>query len=179
MGALKEFLPRYTIKDYEKWEGDWELIEGVPYAMSPSPYAKHQRISGLIFREIENQLEKCKKRCYVYQEVDWRIDNYTVVRPDLIVVCKKIEEYLTFPPEVIFEIVSKSTKFKDENIKYYLYEKEKVKYYALVYPEEKKMKVFELENEKYKLVFEGFDKSFTFNIKCPFSLNLSDIWKKV
>jgi len=25
----------YTVDDYELWKGDWELIEGMPYAMSP------------------------------------------------------------------------------------------------------------------------------------------------
>ncbi|MEO1923214.1 MAG: Uma2 family endonuclease, partial [Nautiliaceae bacterium] len=28
----------YTVKDYEQWEGDWELIEGRPYAMAPAPF---------------------------------------------------------------------------------------------------------------------------------------------
>ncbi len=27
-------FPHFTYKDYEKWEGDWEFIRGIPYAMS-------------------------------------------------------------------------------------------------------------------------------------------------
>ena len=27
-------LPRYTVEDYEKWKGDWELIDGIPYALA-------------------------------------------------------------------------------------------------------------------------------------------------
>ena len=30
-------LPHYSYQDYRRWEGDWELIEGIPYAMTPSP----------------------------------------------------------------------------------------------------------------------------------------------
>ena len=34
MSALKkEDLPAYTYEDYQHWEGDWELIEGIPYAI--------------------------------------------------------------------------------------------------------------------------------------------------
>jgi hypothetical protein len=32
-----EWLPNYNYSDYSKWPGDWELIYGFPYAMSPSP----------------------------------------------------------------------------------------------------------------------------------------------
>ncbi|TCK06622.1 hypothetical protein [Phorcysia thermohydrogeniphila] len=28
-------LPHYTYEDYKHWEGKWELIEGIPYAMCP------------------------------------------------------------------------------------------------------------------------------------------------
>lgn len=42
--ALKiEDLPHYTYDDYAQWEGRWEIIEGVPYAMSPAPTIKHQQ----------------------------------------------------------------------------------------------------------------------------------------
>jgi hypothetical protein len=35
-------IPHYTYNDYQKWEGDWELIRGIPYAVSPSPGWRHQ-----------------------------------------------------------------------------------------------------------------------------------------
>jgi hypothetical protein len=31
-------IPRCTYGDYERWEGDWELIGRYPYAMSPAPF---------------------------------------------------------------------------------------------------------------------------------------------
>ncbi len=30
MNLALRYPPRYTIKDYLQWEGDWELVEGVP-----------------------------------------------------------------------------------------------------------------------------------------------------
>lgn len=44
MELAKKYPPRYTYEGYKRWEGDWELIEGVPYAMAPSPSGKHQRV---------------------------------------------------------------------------------------------------------------------------------------
>ncbi len=45
-----DWLPQYTYTDYEQWEGDWELIYGFPYAMSPSPKRTHQE-TGFNFME--------------------------------------------------------------------------------------------------------------------------------
>jgi hypothetical protein len=39
-------LPHYTYDDWLNWEGQWELIEGIPYAMSPMPVPNHQRIAA-------------------------------------------------------------------------------------------------------------------------------------
>jgi hypothetical protein len=41
--ALKlEDLPHYTYDDYLQWEGRWELIRGIPFAMVPAPVIRHQ-----------------------------------------------------------------------------------------------------------------------------------------
>lgn len=42
MGALKLEDINYTYDDYKIWQDDWELISGVPLAMSPAPMRKHQ-----------------------------------------------------------------------------------------------------------------------------------------
>ena len=36
-----EQLPHYVYDDYRQWEGRWELIEGIPYAMTPAPGFEH------------------------------------------------------------------------------------------------------------------------------------------
>ena len=53
--ALKnEDLPHYTYDDYVQWEGRWEIINGIPYAMYPAPSKKHQRVSLKIARQLED-----------------------------------------------------------------------------------------------------------------------------
>jgi len=56
--ALKiEDLPQYTYQDYAQWEGRWELINGIPYAMVPMPRIKHQRVCGKIYNYLSELLD--------------------------------------------------------------------------------------------------------------------------
>ena len=82
-------IPRYTYDDYKLWNDDWELIDGYPYSMSPSASGKHQSVSGELFFQMKSQLvnPSCKKNCHVYYELDWILNNNTVVRPDIAIVC--------------------------------------------------------------------------------------------
>ena len=50
-------VPRYTVNDYQKWEGDWELIHGYPYAMG-SGKMKHQLIALNIASEFKESIKK-------------------------------------------------------------------------------------------------------------------------
>lgn len=87
MAAIKlEDLPRYTYEDYKEWEGRWEVISGVAYAMSPTPDLRHQRISQRIAYELGKTFENYE-RCKVYLPVDWVITEDTIVQPDNLVVC--------------------------------------------------------------------------------------------
>lgn len=59
MAELK-YLPHYTVDDYKLWEGDWELIDGIPYATAPSPFGPHQRAASKGISSFERQLSPCK-----------------------------------------------------------------------------------------------------------------------
>ncbi len=60
MNNAIKILPHYTYEDYLQWKGRWELIEGIPYAMSPQPVPKHQRIAVNLSTEFRIALKKCK-----------------------------------------------------------------------------------------------------------------------
>jgi Uma2 family endonuclease len=166
--------PVYKYSDYVKWEGDWELIEGYPFAMAPSPFGKHQVVMGRLLQALNNELEDCE--CEGYPELDWVINEKTVVRPDIAVYCEEIEKYPTTTPKIIVEIVSESTAEKDEEIKFKLYEKEKVEYYVLVYPDFEKVKIYKLDGKTYEKVYEGAGK-FKFDL-CEIELDFGKIFKK-
>ena len=50
---------RYTYKDYLTWDDDtsWELINGIPYNMSPSPSLRHQTVLLELAGEIREFLK--------------------------------------------------------------------------------------------------------------------------
>ena len=137
----------YTYEDYVNWEGDWELIDGIAYAMAPSPVKNHQYILSLINFLFQKELWQCK-RCKVLIEMDYKVNEETILRPDLSILCKedKEEKYISITPELIVEIISPKTARRDEKIKFEIYEREGVKYYILIYPNEKRVKIYENKN---------------------------------
>ena len=141
----------YTWDDYITWDGRWELIDGEAYNMSPAPYPKHQRVVGRIFTQMVATLE-CNK-CEVYiSPVDWRVDELSVVRPDVAIFCEDTkEQYFSKTPPLVVEVLSRSTASKDIGEKFNLYEKNRVKFYVIVEPNSEVVDVFELKNGKFEL----------------------------
>ncbi len=180
MGALKkEYLPEYTYEDYIQWEGDWELIHGIAYAMAPSPILTHQAIAMLIGTSLTESLKSCKN-CMVVSEMDYKLSDDTVVRPDIALVCGQKEgKYIKKAPELIVEIVSKTSAKRDEEIKFELFEDEKVKYYVLVYPEDLKAKIFALEQNKYEKIVDLLEGSFSFQyIECEAKIDFDFVFER-
>ena len=152
--STKIFEPeRYTYNDYKLWEGNWELVNGYPYAMSPSPKREHQQFNTAFAAELIIALKEKKLscNCVVYTDLDWIVNENTVIRPDCMIVCGEFkDDYLTFPPQLILEISSHSTRLRDRNTKFTLYEMYGVKYYLMADCDTKKIEIFELIDNKYK-----------------------------
>ncbi|GAB7389226.1 Uma2 family endonuclease [Bacillaceae bacterium] len=154
---------KYSYADYRQWPDDerWELIDGVPYAMTPTPSRQHQRILLEIARQISNHL--LDKACEVYPApFDVRLfaedrkdeDVENVVQPDITVVCdptKLDDQGCAGAPDLIVEILSPGTGKHDRWRKYKLYERAGVGEYWIVDPVMKTVEVFLLENGKYAL----------------------------
>jgi len=180
LALRKEDLPRYTYADYARWEGRWELIDGVAYAMSPSPTFEHQRLSHVLARLLEEALEDCAL-CQAVLDFDWKIDESTVVCPDNLVICHEPENqnYLTRAPALIFEILSPSTATKDEGIKFRLYESEGVQYYVLIHPDNRVLKIYRLHEGRYVKQADLTHETFEFDLgPCRFSLEFARLWRK-
>ncbi|MDH7555291.1 MAG: Uma2 family endonuclease, partial [Spirochaetota bacterium] len=137
---------KFTYADYLTWTGDerWELIDGVAYDMTPAPDVNHQVIVGNTYQIISEYLEG--KTCRVFlAPIDVRLPEsdaaddavYTVVQPDVVVVCdpEKIEKRgIIGAPDLVVEVLSASTAYKDETEKLNLYERHGVKEYWIVNP---------------------------------------------
>lgn len=127
---------RYTYQDYCSWpdEERWELIDGVPYNMSPAPSLDHQQVVGHLIRIIGNALQG--KTCVPFvAPTDVMLSDYDVVQPDFFVVCdrkKRDKQKINGAPDLIFEILSPETHRKDRWEKKRLYERYGVREYILV-----------------------------------------------
>jgi Uma2 family endonuclease len=173
-----EDLPHYTYDDYAQWEGRWELIHGIPYAMVPAPVLDHQRISKKIVRQLDDLLEKCGK-CEVFLPIDWQITDDTVVQPDVLVVCGENIKgtRLQIPPVLVFEVLSPSTTRKDKIIKYQLYEQAGVKYYCIWDMKTNSVDVFLLQKEKYRKTEVFRDGKMLFDLgPCQIKFDFSKIF---
>jgi len=169
-------IPQYNYSDYENWKGDWELIDGFPFSMSPSATGKHQFVAANILYKIMNQLKEssCNKNCLVYFGLDWIIDKTNVVRPDIAVICgKKVEKFIEAPPVLIVEILSESSYYRDRIIKKELYEFNNVKYYLIADPKNKTVETFELIDSKYQTTNK---KEFVLNENCKIFLDFEGVW---
>ncbi|WP_300363027.1 Uma2 family endonuclease [Hydrogenimonas sp.] len=160
------YQEHYLIEDYEQWEGDWELIDGMPYAMSPAPVTEHQYIGSMIVGILNEKLEECEA-CYAVAEAEWRAREDTVFRPDVMVVCsREMERYNTKRPEMIFEVVSPATAKRDEHYKFDYYEAEGVPWYTIVYPSLLIAKIYRNVDGTFKKAGECKDETFVYETPC-------------
>lgn len=171
-----EWLPQYTYADYEAWEGDWELIDGIPYSLLPSPKRRHQA-TGRNFVHLAVDALKANTthgNCDVFYELDWIVNDTTVVRPDAMIVCGKFEDdFLRFPPSLVVEVTSRRTQMADRNVKYKLYESQRVPYYVIADPDRKLVDIFQLNHNLYQRVDTT---GFSLGDGCVIEMDLSGIW---
>ncbi|SOE22295.1 Endonuclease, Uma2 family (restriction endonuclease fold) [Spirosomataceae bacterium TFI 002] len=160
---LLDFSKKYSYKDYLTWsfKERLELLAGKIFKMSPAPSSMHQKVSMRLIRSFlpifDN--EKCQ---LFHAPFDVRLldsdkstedDNiYTVVQPDICVICDnaKIDEKgCVGAPDLIVEILSPGNTQKEMKHKFDLYEAAQVQEYWLVEPNDKVVLVYTLKNGKY------------------------------
>jgi Uma2 family endonuclease len=116
-----------------------ELIEGVHY-VTPSPNLRHQELVGRLHVAIFNFLATRRHLGRVFlARLDVVMSDYDVVEPDLLFVAGDQQSILTDanvqgPPALVVEILSPSTRRRDEGIKKRLFDQKGVREYWLVDP---------------------------------------------
>ncbi len=189
--AIAKTKDNYTYKDYASWpdEERWEIIEGVPYDMSPAPSRRHQEISIEIARQLSDFL--LEKSCQVFAapfdvilpETNEITDAAkTVVQPDIVVVCdkKKLEDKgCVGAPDIIMEILSPQSASRDLKDKLELYERFGVKEYAVIEPNDEIVMLFRIgSNSRYgRPDTYGKEDKVSFKILSGFSLDLNQVFR--
>jgi Uma2 family endonuclease len=183
----------YTYADYLLWrfEERLELIKGKIFKMSPAPSTKHQRIAGQLHGKLFPYFEKHPCQLFI-APFDVRLldkkklkkinqDVYTVVQPDLCVICDKNkldEKGCLGSPDLIVEILSPDSSQKDLKIKYAIYEEVEVKEYWVIFPFSYVLQQFVL-NEKGKYELKGNfteDEVFTAHLFPDLEINLGEVF---
>ena len=181
MSSAIKILPHYTYEEYCLWEGRWELIDGIPYAMSPAPIPKHQRVSANLIYEFGNAIrnQKCK-HCKVYDFIDVKVSEDTILQPDVSIVCKPItKNFLDFPAAMVVEILSPATAFKDRHVKFSLYEKMGIKYFLIIDIDKRSIEINTLQSSQYQLTTYTGSQAFQFIVEedCKIEVELNNIWE--
>ncbi len=155
--GVKRKPVKKTIEDYYALpeEGRMELIDGKFYDMS-SPSALHQMILGelfVLFKACQRQHGCTCKTVIAPFDVCLDNDKYTMVQPDLCVICEgydiKADRY-DGSPDLAVEILSPSTRKKDMGLKLYKYENAGVREYWMVDPKFRIVTVYRFEEEEYR-----------------------------
>jgi Uma2 family endonuclease len=184
---------RYSFADYLTWFDDKrrELIDGFINLMTPAPSRIHQKILGDLYFHFKQFLNK--KKCEIYiapfdvrfpSQKDEVSDDkiHTVVQPDICIVCdqsKLDDRGCLGAPDLIVEIISLSTVKKDIDDKFKLYEKNGVREYWIVQPNDETLTAFFLENGKYqhKGMFTKGSKVPVMIFDSKLSVDLDDVFR--
>jgi len=152
----------YTYADYLTWRFPErvELIFGKVFAMSPAPRWNHQFVNTRLNTRIDTHFEQ--STCAVLTAPadlvlkDQNGIKNIVLQPDLMVICdrrKLKDEESNVPPDLVVEVLSKSTKRRDRGDKYRLYESFGVREYWIIDPMNKEAEVyFAGDSRKFELV---------------------------
>ena len=152
---------RFNYGDYCHWPDDerWELIDGRPFNMCPTPTRRHQDLVIEIGAQVHGQLRGGPCKVYVApfdvrlpeaDEADEEIIN--VVQPDLSVIsdpAKLDDAGCRGAPDWVVEVLSTGTAAKDQTDKLRLYERHGVREYWLVHPIDRVPTVYRLQDGAY------------------------------
>lgn len=158
--SAKENKKTYTYSDYLTWPDNerYELIDGVPYVMSPDPSRIHQEVIGELHLQIGNYLRG--KGCRVYvapfdvvliDENNNAESSNNVVQPDITIICDKEklnDKGCIGSPDMVVEVVSPSTASQDYVKKLNLYEKYLIKEYWIINTQNKNVFIYKLDDNK-------------------------------
>ena len=160
----------FTVEDVEKIPEDqhYELIDGVLIRLE-SPTFEHQQILVYMMTEFYRFIMEEDCDCVVVCapfDIQLDRDHKTRVEPDILIICN--EENVTptrgdGAPDLCVEILSPSTRSKDQLLQRYKYEKAGVKEFWVVDPEYRRITVYLLEQE-------GEPKTYTFEDTVPIGL---------
>lgn len=135
-----------------------ELIDGEHY-VSPAPTPKHQKVSLALTLALGNFVERHDSGQLLYAPCDIVLSPRDVVEPDLLFIARErlalvTERHIQGAPDLVIEILSPSTRTRDEGVKHRLYERTGVREYWLADPGRETLRIYRRTGEAFAPVAE-------------------------
>ena len=162
-----------------------EIIDGVHY-VTPCPSLRHQDLVGRLYLALGNHLaaHPGTGRAFL-SPLDVVFTIHDIVEPDLLFVASDQLEIMTEmniqgAPAIVVEVVSKSTRGRDERTKRDLFDRGGVREYWIVYPDRSRIAVHRREGNRLDThaLLSATDRAVLTTPLIPgFSLSLSELFK--
>jgi len=168
---------RLTYDDFLLFPDDGqrhELIDGEHY-VTPTPVLRHQRLLGRLHLAVANYLVANPGHGEVLlSPFDIVFSKWDVVEPDLMFIARDqyilTEKNIVGAPALVVEILSPSTRKRDQNLKLRLFEKHGVREYWMVDPDHDTVTVDRLDE------VGAFTRSGVFGVDAVLSTPLLPGW---
>ncbi|MBF0539772.1 MAG: Uma2 family endonuclease, partial [Nitrospirae bacterium] len=153
---LADCKEKLSYHDYLLLDDDhrYELIGGT-LSMSPAPSINHQVISKRLFIRLNRFVEDNDLGMVLYAPVDVVFSNEDVVEPDILFVSRLNSHIMQDSgvfgsPDLIVEILSASSQYRDLHQKRLMYQRYRVRDYWIVDPANRCIEVLVLsDNSKF------------------------------
>ncbi len=150
MGSMRAVASKMNYNKYCLLPEDgyqYEVFDG-ELVMTPAPIPKHQRIVVRITRALDEFVEKNNLGQVYVAPVDILFDEYTILQPDVLFVSNaKLhtigEDAIEGAPDLVVEVLSRSTLRKDRVRKLATYSEFGVLEYWIVDPVKQKIELYE------------------------------------
>jgi Uma2 family endonuclease len=173
----------YRIYAGESGDEVWTIINGVKYRL-PSRTTLHQEILGDIIHLMGNFSKRTKAGKVILSPFDVILDERNVVQPDIFYVNQGNAGIIREPgcfgsPDLCVEIVESWSVAMDTLIKKDLYERFGVKEYWIVFPAERAIEIFALEDGRYVLASHCDGEGSVASRLLPgFTVAVADLWNQ-
>jgi Uma2 family endonuclease len=190
--TIKSQNKKATYADYLKINDgkQYEVISG-ELKMVPAPSFKHQNIISNLHGLIWEYLQKNNIGIVCPSPVDVVLSSNNVIQPDIVYISRENtgiideEKGITGTPDLVVEIISRSSQYRDRYEKKDLYKEFGVKEYWIVDQFASSVEILILnEKKEYELLTEGYlgeeggNRSIKSNVISGLEIYLENIFKK-
>ena len=172
----------FTFQDWLQTPEDGlrhEILEG-DHVVTPYPNLDHQKVSRRIQFQLYEQIERAGRGEVINAPAGVRLSDEDVVVPDLFVVLSGragilLDSHVDGPPDLVVEILSRSTGRRDRGAKKRLYETFGVREYWIVDPVGRFIEQYSLDSGTYRLVGRHTER-ISLKILDDVALDLGEVW---